>query len=135
MVNLTISNQETLKPNNKNYKKLLLPFTLGTIGAIGGYSIPFYKTVECNDSFKPSDYTYYPQEKTPEMIRARIKQKKLLENNGSLLLKKKKIVLAKLLRKEPNYPLKILFAIIGGVLGYFAGKKLNQYNNNKNGKT
>lgn len=134
MINLTISTKETIKPTNTNYKKLFFPFALGTIGAIGGYSIPFYKTVECNDSFKPSDYTYYPQEKTPEMIRARIKQKQLLENNEHLLLKKKKIVLAKLLRKEPNYPLKILFAIIGTALGYFTGTKINNHLDKKNGK-
>lgn len=109
-----------------NKKKFVLPAILGTAGAIGGYNIPFYKTIDLSKNYeKPYVDTFeYPPE-SDEAIMARIKRKLNKLNNPTKIKPRRSKVAVAVASKQPNYPLKILFAIIGAALGLYAGKKIN----------
>ena len=109
-----------------NKKNLALPAILSTVGAIGGYNIPFYKTIDSSKNYgKPYVDTFdYPPE-SDDAIMARIKRKIKKLNNPIKTEQRRSKVVVEVASKQPNHPLKILFAIIGAILGLYAGKKIN----------
>lgn len=116
-INATFLSQK--KAGEGAQPKKWLPYaSVGGVGAIGGYLIPAFKDVDVIDKkilvFDPS---YNPVYK-----------------NGKIYVKPKR-VLTQLLRKEQNYPLKVLNAIIGAVVGLGAAYLICGRKQTKQSKT